>query len=173
MIENIPAAWPLRFGFVLTPKFSLISFTSAVEALRLANRHVNEVKYEWTLLSLDGQPVTSSANVTIPCDMPLEQWNGDAIVVCSGLEVERTTSPELVTALRKIARTGKEMGAVCTGAHVLAKAGLLEDHECTLHWENLPGFAETFPDVEVSKKSVSNVCEGPPMKRLKHYPDLT
>lgn len=152
MIETPPAAWPLRFGFVLTPKFSLISFSSAVEALRLANRHVGEEKYEWTLLSLDGEPVNASSGIAMPADTRLEDWNGDAIVVCSGLEVERNTAPELVTALRKIARTGKEMGAICTGAHVLAKAGLLEGHECTLHRENLPGFTETFPNVEVSNE---------------------
>ena len=73
-------------------------------------------------------------------------------MVCSGLEVERNTAPDLITALRKIARTGKEMGAICTGAYVLAKAGLLEGYECTLHWENLPGFAENFPDIEVSNE---------------------
>ncbi len=152
MIENIPAAWPLRFGFILTQKFSLISLSSAVEALRLSNRHLGEVKYEWALLSLDGAPVTASAGLQVNCDMRLDAWNGDALVVCSGLDVERNTSPELVSALRKIARTGKEMGALCTGAHVLAKAGLLEDHNCTLHWENLPGFTETFPDVQVSNE---------------------
>ena len=63
MIENIPAAWPLRFGFVLTPKFSMISFASAIEALRLANRHVNAEKYAWSLLSVDGQPVANSAGL--------------------------------------------------------------------------------------------------------------
>ena len=152
MIENIPAAWPLRFGFVLTPKFSMISFASAVEALRLANRHVNEEKYAWNLLSADGTPVANSAGIQVGVDGPIEAYQGDAVVVCSGLEVERNTSSELIAAVRKIARTGKEIGAICTGAYVLAKAGLLEGYECTLHWENLPGFTENFPEIEVTNE---------------------
>ena len=152
MIETPPAAWPLRFGLILTSRFSLISFASVVEALRLANRHVGETRYQWDLLSLDGLPVTASCGIAMPCDMPLMQWNGNALVVCSGLEVERSTAPELLTALRKFARMGKAIGAICTGAHILAKAGLLEGHGCTLHWENLPGFTETFPDVKVTNE---------------------
>tara|TARA_R110002167_G_scaffold212382_2_gene416987 strand:+ start:15 stop:734 length:720 start_codon:yes stop_codon:yes gene_type:complete len=49
-------------------------------------------------------------------------------------------------------RTGAEIGALCTGGHVLARAGLLNGHRCTIHWENLEGFAEDFPDIEVSEQ---------------------
>lgn len=42
------------------------------------------------------------------------------------------------------------MSAVCTGAFALAKAGLLDGRRCTIHWENQDGFAEDFPDVELS-----------------------
>ena len=44
------------------------------------------------------------------------------------------------------------MGALCTGAHVLARAGLLDDHRCTIHWENLPAFNEEFPNLEVTSE---------------------
>ena len=152
MIETPPTDWPLRFGFVLMPKFSLISFSSAVEVLRLANRRLGEEKYVWNLLSLDGQPVPASCGIALPADLALEAWNGEALLLCSGLEVERSTAPALVTALRKIARTGKEIGAICTGAYVLAKAGLLDGYDCTLHWENLPGFTETFPEAQASSE---------------------
>ena len=43
------------------------------------------------------------------------------------------------------------MGAVCTGAHILAKAGLLDGKRCTIHWENQGGVhAEEFPETELS-----------------------
>ncbi len=41
---------------------------------------------------------------------------------------------------------------LCTGAHVLAQAGLLDGYRCTIHWENLPAFAERFPNLEVSNE---------------------
>ena len=39
---------------------------------------------------------------------------------------------------------------MCTGAHLLARAGLLNGHKCTIHWENLPGFVEEFPEIDVT-----------------------
>ena len=33
---------------------------------------------------------------------------------------------------------------------MLARAGLLDDKVCTLHWENIPSFRETYPDIEVT-----------------------
>ena len=44
----------------------------------------------------------------------------------------------------------RQIGALCTGAHVLARAGLLDRHRCTIHWENLPGFIEAFPEIPVT-----------------------
>jgi AraC family transcriptional regulator, glycine betaine-responsive activator len=41
------------------------------------------------------------------------------------------------------------MGAVCTGAHILARAGLLDGKRCTIHWENQAAFGEEFPEAEL------------------------
>ena len=72
------------------------------------------------------------------------------IILCSGLGAERITDRELFAWLRRADRSGAVVGALCTGAHLLAKAGLLHNHRCTIHWENLPGFMEAFPEIEVS-----------------------
>ena len=51
--------------------------------------------------------------------------------------------------LREEYNRGVAIGGLCTGAHVLAAAGLLSGKRCAIHWENLPGFAETFPKANV------------------------
>jgi transcriptional regulator GlxA family with amidase domain len=56
----------------------------------------------------------------------------------------------LIPWLRKTARKGNDIGAVCTGAHLLAEAGILDDYKCTIHWENLPGFSEAFPEINAT-----------------------
>ena len=42
---------------------------------------------------------------------------------------------------------GSKFGGICTGAYALAKAGIIGPSKFTLHWENQPGFIETFPDL--------------------------
>ena len=72
------------------------------------------------------------------------------IVLVSGLHGERYADKEVFAWLRRMDRHGATIGALCTGAHILAKAGLITDHRCTIHWENLPGFVEAFPDIDVA-----------------------
>ncbi len=51
--------------------------------------------------------------------------------------------------LREEYNRGVAVGGLCTGAHILAAAGLLSGKRCAIHWENLPGFSEAFPKAEV------------------------
>jgi transcriptional regulator GlxA family with amidase domain len=73
------------------------------------------------------------------------------IVVCSGIDPRRNVPKSLVPQLRKRSRRGADIGAVCTGTHILADAGLLDGYACTIHWENLPAFEEEFPDIAVTE----------------------
>jgi transcriptional regulator GlxA family with amidase domain len=50
-----------------------------------------------------------------------------------------------------VARRGLPVGAVCTGAQVIAEAGLLDGRRCTIHWENRDSFEEDFPDIEITQ----------------------
>jgi AraC family transcriptional regulator, glycine betaine-responsive activator len=72
------------------------------------------------------------------------------IVVCGGLNIHHHCDKRLMGWLRKLSRRGHDIGAVCTGAHVLAEAGVLDGYACTIHWENIPGFSEAFPDIKVT-----------------------
>ena len=49
-----------------------------------------------------------------------------------------------------MAAQGARLGAIETGSYVLAQARLLDGYRCTIHWENMPGFREAFPHIEVS-----------------------
>jgi transcriptional regulator GlxA family with amidase domain len=72
------------------------------------------------------------------------------VTLCSGLDVHRVDTTLIIPFLRKAASKGLEIGAICTGAFILAKSGLLDGHTCTIHWENLAAFTELFPDIEVT-----------------------
>ena len=151
--RDAPAA-PQIYGFFLVPKFSMIAFTAAVEPLRLANRMSGHELYRWRLYSVDGAPVRASNGIQLMPDAALAEAAGhgkpDAIVVCGGIDVQHFADKTVFAALRRFERQGVAMGAVCTGSHVLARAGLLDGHRCTIHWENLDSFTEACPEIEVS-----------------------
>ncbi len=147
---------PRRFVFVLLDRFSLLAFSAAVEALRIANRMAGRTLYEWSFTgdSSDDAPgcVTSSAGLEITLDHPLRECNRhDVIVLCGGLDVHRAASKSLLNWLRREARRGLTIAALCTGAHVLARSGLLDGRRATIHWENQDSFREHFPDVELTR----------------------
>jgi AraC family transcriptional regulator, glycine betaine-responsive activator len=140
-------------GFLLVPQFSMIAFTSAIEPLRLANRAAGKPLYAWRLFSRDGGPVRASNGVEITVDGAYADARGvNAAIVCAGLDVQTFDHRELMAILRRLSSFGAAIGAVCTGTYVLAKAGLLDGYQSTIHWENYSGLISEFPRLNVSQE---------------------
>ncbi len=143
---------PRRFVFVLLENFTLLSFSSAVECLRIANRMSGKTLYEWSLISEGGDSVTCSAGTSFNLDGDLgELQRDDTIMICGGVQVQAATSKKLLAWLRREARKGLPVGGLCTAAFSLAKAGLLDGKRATIHWENADSFSEEFDEVELTK----------------------
>jgi AraC family transcriptional regulator, glycine betaine-responsive activator len=141
--------------FFLVPDFTMIAFTNAVEPLRLANREAGRRLYAWRLVSKDGAPVTASNGISVNVDAAMRDCEAApgapaTVVLCGGIGTERYNDRDVFAWLRRHDRHGAEIGALCTGAHALARSGLLDGHRCTIHWENMPGLAEAFPEIEVT-----------------------
>lgn len=141
-----------HFVFVLLEQFSQLSFAAAIEPLRIANRMSGLELYRWTLVSQTGAPVVCSNGTRIAVDGPLgEIGHDDVVMLCAGLDVRGNTSVPILNWLRRIARRGAVVGGLCTGAHSLAMAGLLDNRRATIHWENRDSFTEDFPDIALTK----------------------
>ncbi len=143
---------PRRFIFVLMNEFTMLCFSAAVESLRIANRMAGQEIYEWVLASEDGEPVTCSAGATFTVDMALESvQRDDTIFLCGGVNIQNSTTPKILNWLRRESRKGPTVGGLCTAGYALARAGLLEDRQATIHWENQDGFTEEFENIELTK----------------------
>jgi len=146
-----------HFVFFLAPNFSMIAFTMALEPLRLTNRYYGQEVYTWRVISADGNPVAASNRVSCSVDGSLEEERArihvgeqaDMIFVCSGVGIENYHNEKLNGWLRASLRRKISLAGLCTGAWILADAGILDGKRCAIHWETLPGFAERFPEANV------------------------
>lgn len=142
---------PRRFTFLLLDRFTMLPFAAAIEPLRLANRASGRRLYDWRLVGTGGDHATCSngARIALDAGPEVEPARDEVVIVCGGIDVARTATKPVLSFLRRMERGGAAMGAVCTGAWVLAEAGLLDNRRATIHWENHDGFAEAFPEVDL------------------------
>ncbi|WP_434625776.1 GlxA family transcriptional regulator [Azospirillum sp. B2RO_4] len=138
-------------GFLLVPDFSMIAFTAAVEPLRLANHISGKELYRWVLLSPTGGVERASNGIRICVDHAIaDAPQLSTVMVCSGVGGHWFEDRTVFSWMRRAAAQGIAFGALCTASHILARAGLLNGYRCTIHWENMAGFAETFPEIEAT-----------------------
>ncbi|MDO6584560.1 GlxA family transcriptional regulator [Salipiger sp. 1_MG-2023] len=141
-----------RFIFVLLPEFTLLSFSAALEALRLANRMSGKPLYEWRIVGDGGGMVRCSAGTVFELDGDLpEVSRADTVMLCGGIDIVSATTKRLLNWLRREARKGPVVGGLCTASWALAEAGLMDGKRATIHWENHDGFEEEFPEVSLTK----------------------
>lgn len=143
--------------FFLVPEFTMIAFASAVEVLRLANRSLGYEAYRWRLSSEKGGTAIASGNTEVTVQTSAEDerklLNGanrpSFFIICGGMNIASHTNRGITALVREEHSRGAAIGGLCSGAYVLATAGLLSGKRCAIHWEDLPGFQEKFPKADV------------------------
>lgn len=138
---------------LLLQQFAMIAFSSTIEPLREANSVAGKQAFAWRVVSEDGHPVRASNGLTVSVDGSIRDVPFcPTVIVCSSFDPHRYATPAVLAWLRKFARWGAHMGGVETGSHVLARAGLLNHHRATIHWENAASFAAEFPQVHLTDR---------------------
>ncbi|WP_093802531.1 GlxA family transcriptional regulator [Streptomyces sp. Wb2n-11] len=112
-----------------------------------------EPLYEVSTCSVDGGPVTTSADFTITVAHGSEALEGaDTLVVppftCGPGEDREWLSDELAQALALLP-AGARIVSICTASYVLAAAGLLDGRPATTHWNEADRFQRAFPQIQV------------------------
>jgi transcriptional regulator GlxA family with amidase domain len=108
--------------------------------------------YETMVATLDGGPVRSSSGVAVGADVALADTGPlDTLVVVGGLgAIAASTDPALLEAVAAAAGRSRRVASVCTGALVLAAAGLLDGYEATTHWSSCADLAGRHPAIDVA-----------------------
>lgn len=139
-----------HFAFLLVEEFSHLAFSCAVEPLRIANLVSESELYQWSFVSENGQSATcSNGSVTLVHHDYDSLPNSDHLFVLSGIHMQSHLAPNLLSLLRHQKRHGRRIGALCSGAWILAAAGMLDDMKAAIHWGYHDAFMEEFPNVNL------------------------
>ncbi len=158
---------PIRIIDVLTyPAVQLLDVTGPVQVFASANDFVVNAggtpPYRLKLVAQGSEGATASAGVTLAAG-PLTQGGEalDTLLVAGGEGAEAAAeNPVLVDWVRQRAAHARRVASVCTGAFLLAAAGLLDGRRAATHWMYCTRLAQRFPAVRVEPDPIF-VCDGP------------
>ena len=138
---------PHLIGFYLVPGFQMLDLAGPLGVFQIADRAAGRELYRWRVLSQLGGQVVGGAGV------PLDTYQArrtklDTLLIVGG-DVEAMLRPHEVKAVKALAKGASRVASVCTGAFLLAEAGLLDRRRATTHWSRARDLQQTYPSVTV------------------------
>ncbi len=140
---------PRKIGFFVFPDFQLLDAAGPIAAFEIAGRYAGGA-YDIRVVAEDPGAVASTAGVTMAAEVLRPDDAFDTLVVVGG-EGSRAPAadPATLALVRAVAAKARRMASVCSGAYVLAAAGLLDGRRATTHWNRSADFARRFPEVRL------------------------
>lgn len=139
-----------RFGFFLSGGFGMLSYASAVDVLKQLNDYYRADVFAWQNVSDTLEPVAASNGLRVLPDADFNHAGRfDYIIIVGSVRSAHYKNPALMAWLRRQFRHGARIGAVTSGAWLLARAGLLDGRRCTIHWRDFDAFRQAHPTVDV------------------------
>ena len=130
--------------------FPIIPFSCVIDTLRKANLLSGQELYSWQCFSTNGEPVLASCGVSIDCQPLAEARDLETLVLVATNKAQDFNDASTLKLLQQMDRDGINLGSASSGSFILARAGLLDNSRCTIHWENIPVFRELYPHIEVA-----------------------
>ncbi len=145
---------PQKIGFVLIPRFNMMSLTTIIEPFRIANYLSENPLFQWKYVSFDDTTLIASNGMNIECDLinAKHKSNFDLIVILGSWGCEHYVNKGLFNWLRWQHLKDVNICAIEMGIYILARAEILSGKAATTHWSLLAGFAEQFPNVKLKEQ---------------------
>ncbi|MFL5295546.1 MAG: GlxA family transcriptional regulator [Phenylobacterium sp.] len=135
-------------GVVIFPDFQILDATGPIAAFEIAGRMTGG-GYRIALLSAEGGEVASSSGVRF-VTAPLDEKPYDTLLVAGGIGCDRfeTLGPTIDWIRGRFADV-RRTASICSGAYLLAQAGLLDGKKATTHWSRTADFQRRYPAVRL------------------------
>jgi transcriptional regulator GlxA family with amidase domain len=147
----------LPVAFIVEPGFQMMSF-AALSVFEFANVTADEPFYAVEVFSEEGGPVSSSIGVPVETKAFGDRIF-DTVIFTGGIKPLRATAG-LIAYARRSAGTARRVTSICTGAFVLAEAGILDHRRATTHWLYARDLRARFPDIRVEDDRIF-INDGP------------
>src|SRR6201996_5391080 len=144
-------------AFLVYPGYSLMAL-AIVAGFEVANSMVDPAPYELHYVSENGGPIRTSAGLLLETEKFTER-PFDTLVV-GGATVIAPSTPGLIEFVRNAPKRHRRIAAVCTGAFVLAEAGLLDGRRVTTHWMHARDLQRNYPRMKMEEDRIF-VNDGP------------
>ena len=126
---------------------------NCLEPFRAANTLAARRVYDWNIITLDGQPIKSSSDLRLMPDCALPNTTrADFLFVIASYDFRQRDTPQAKRALRSAAKRYGVVAGLDAGPWLMASAGLLDTHHCTVHWDIVDEFSEEFPNLDVDRQ---------------------
>jgi|ERR1700722_9008056 transcriptional regulator GlxA family with amidase domain len=146
-----------RIGFIVFPGFQVMSF-AVISVFEFANLEIGKPVYDVRLLSETGGAISASIGMGIVAE-PFDDTSFDTLIVGGGTTIEPST-PRLIEFVRQGVERYRRVAATCTGAFILAEAGLLDGRRATTHWYHARALQARYPKVKMEEDRIF-VVDGP------------
>lgn len=141
-----------RVVTVVGPRVSMFELSVACEVFGIQRPELVDPWYEHRVVAAEPGPHVSPEGLVVDTPYGLEELASADTVVIPARSYYGDPPEALLEALRAAHARGARLLSVCTGAFVLAAAGLLDDRPATTHWMNTAELAERYPKVKVDPK---------------------
>ena len=137
-----------RVAFIIFPDFQLLDAAGPISAFDIASRYGGGT-YELEVMAAQPGGVESSSGVRMAAE-PLGEGPYDTIVAAGGNGTRRFADlGPTIDWLKAQAPRARRMASVCSGAYLLAEAGLLDGRRATTHWSRSDDFQRRYPSIRL------------------------
>lgn len=147
-----------KIGFLIFPDFQLLDAAGPLGAFEIAGRYVPGA---YSLKVVAAQPGMVASSVGAGLGAEALDENLDTLVVAGGIGANKAAKTPAVKAyIQRVAARARRTASVCSGAYLLAEAGLLDGKRATTHWARSSELQKRYPKVRVEADRIF-VREGP------------